>query len=95
MFELLEIEIRVVFSYFQITIPLTLLTSETSTKLILDAGNGECVLYTSPLVTGQNLFLHLPSFDQLATPVNGAYFLILAVLIFGGLGLAASLGGGK
>lgn len=68
----------------RITIPLTLLTSETSTKLILDAGNGECVLYTSPLVTGQNLFLHLPSFDQLATPVNGAYFLILAVLIFGG-----------
>ncbi|XP_022935129.1 uncharacterized protein LOC111442092 [Cucurbita moschata] len=65
----------------RITIPLT---TETSYKLILDAGNGECVLYRSPLVSGENLFLHLPSFDQLATPVNGAYFLILAVLIFGG-----------
>ncbi|XP_022971211.1 uncharacterized protein LOC111470002 [Cucurbita maxima] len=65
----------------RITIPLTTLKDM---KLVLNAGNGECVLYTSPLVAGEDLFLHLPSFDQLVTPVNGAYFLILAVLIFGG-----------
>lgn len=64
-----------------ITIPLT---TEKGMKLILDAGNGECVLYSSPLVSGDDLLLRLPTFDQLATPVNGAYFLIFAVLIFGG-----------
>ena len=33
------------------------------------------------LFLDKTLFLRLPSLDQLATPVTGAYFLILAVLI--------------
>lgn len=43
----------------------------------------------------RKLFLRLPSLDQLATPVTGAYFLIITVLIFEVLGLAASLVGCK
>lgn len=31
-----------------------------------------------------NFVLHLPSYDQLITPINGAYFLILTVIMFGG-----------
>ena len=32
----------------------------------------------------ENFILRLPSYDKLLTPVNGAYFLILMVLVFGG-----------
>ncbi|KAE8650967.1 hypothetical protein Csa_001119, partial [Cucumis sativus] len=40
-----------------ITIPQS---TETSRKLILDDGNGECVLYTSSLVSGQDTFSASP-----------------------------------
>lgn len=32
----------------------------------------------------KNAFVYLPSYDNLVTPINGAYFLILSVLVFGG-----------
>ncbi|CAN1134159.1 hypothetical protein LINPERPRIM_LOCUS16263 [Linum perenne] len=51
----------------------------------LNAGNGECVLHMDPsLVQSQgNYVFRLPSYDQLLTPVNGAYLLILTVVLFG------------
>ncbi|KAB1224639.1 hypothetical protein CJ030_MR2G016979 [Morella rubra] len=59
------------------------LTHENSSKFVLDAGKGECVLRVDPPVAG-NPFVRLPSFDKLLTPVNGAYLLILTLLVFGG-----------
>ncbi|CAH8315640.1 unnamed protein product [Eruca vesicaria subsp. sativa] len=52
-------------------------------KIILDAGLGECVLHMySP--EEKTLSIHLPSYEKLVTPINGAYFLIVSVIIFGG-----------
>ncbi|KAM4090795.1 hypothetical protein ACJW30_09G089300 [Castanea mollissima] len=59
------------------------LTYDKSYKIILDAGHGECVLPVTPPGEGNSIFI-LPSYDKLLTPVNGAYFLILTVLVFGG-----------
>lgn len=55
-----------------------------SPEMILNAKNEECRLHRAPFEPAQNAYLHLPSYDHLATPINGAYFLILSVLIFGG-----------
>uniref|UniRef100_A0A1J3CP34 DUF7356 domain-containing protein n=1 Tax=Noccaea caerulescens TaxID=107243 RepID=A0A1J3CP34_NOCCA len=53
-------------------------------KIILDAGKGECVLHMD--VPEENtLSIHLPSYEKLVTPINGAYFLIVSVVIFGGV----------
>lgn len=56
-------------------------TSLKSGKLILSAGHGDCVLLLNPLAPKEN-FLHLPSYEKLLTPINGAYFLIAMVIIF-------------
>lgn len=58
--------------------------SHASTQLTLNAGKGDCVLHMVTPVPEGNLFLRLPSYDKILTPVNGAYFLILMVLFFGG-----------
>ncbi|KAE8718587.1 Detected protein of unknown function [Hibiscus syriacus] len=63
-----------------INIPLTI--SETG-ELLLSAGNGDCVLHMNPIASEGNPFLNLP-YDKLLTPVNGAYFMIATVLVFGG-----------
>lgn len=64
---------------FQINISLTV---SKSGELVLSARNGNCVL---PLVSEGNFFLNLPSnYDKLVTPINDAYLLIVAVIIFGG-----------
>ncbi|KAI9153762.1 hypothetical protein LWI28_016169 [Acer negundo] len=55
-----------------------------SPKVILNTEIGECLLQMAPLESEENAFMHLPSYDKLVTPINGAYFLILSVLIFGG-----------
>ncbi|KAK6279640.1 hypothetical protein POUND7_019907 [Theobroma cacao] len=60
------------------------LTVSESSRLVLSAGNGDCVLPVELLVSEGNFFLNLPYYDKLVTPVNGAYFLIVTVLIFGG-----------
>ncbi|CAN6912929.1 unnamed protein product [Brassica oleracea] len=52
-------------------------------KIILDAGKGECVLHMYP-PEENTLSIHLPSYEKLVTPINGAYFLIVSVVIFGG-----------
>ncbi|CAN7118504.1 unnamed protein product [Brassica rapa subsp. narinosa] len=52
-------------------------------KIILDAGKGECVLHMYP-PQENTLSIHLPSYEKLVTPINGAYFLIVSVVIFGG-----------
>ncbi|XP_048141940.1 uncharacterized protein LOC115732497 [Rhodamnia argentea] len=54
-------------------------------KVVLNAGKRDCVLHMGPLVADTSVFLYLPSFDKLITPINGAYFLILAVVVFGGV----------
>ncbi|XP_024188827.1 uncharacterized protein LOC112193045 isoform X2 [Rosa chinensis] len=54
-----------------------------SNKIVLKAGNGECVL--DPFVSEGNFFMRFPSYEKLVTPINGAYFLIVTVLIFGGM----------
>ncbi|GLT41737.1 hypothetical protein SLA2020_157800 [Shorea laevis] len=52
-------------------------------NLTFDAGHGNCVIQLDPLDPKKRVFpVHLPSYDQLVTPVNGAYFLIAAILIF-------------
>ncbi|CAJ2670992.1 unnamed protein product [Trifolium pratense] len=56
-----------------------------STELTLDAGKGDCVLHAATLVPEQSFFLRLPSYDKILTPVNGAYFLIFTLLVFGGI----------
>lgn len=61
------------------------LTAGTSNEVIFRAGYGDCILHTELPVSQGNFFLHLPSYEKLVTPINGAYFLIITVLIFGGL----------
>ncbi|XP_062003840.1 uncharacterized protein LOC133721286 isoform X1 [Rosa rugosa] len=56
-----------------------------SNKIVLKGGNGECVLQMDPFVSEGNLFMRFPSYEKLVTPINGAYFLIVTVLIFGGM----------
>ncbi|XP_054780833.1 uncharacterized protein LOC129288340 [Prosopis cineraria] len=59
-------------------------TSSEITKLTLNAGKGECVLHLGTPVPEEGIFFRLPSYEKVLTPINGAYFLIVAVLIFGG-----------
>ncbi|KAE8099015.1 hypothetical protein FH972_017032 [Carpinus fangiana] len=56
------------------------LSNDQSSIIILNAGNSECVLHWDL----KESFVRLPTYDKLVTPVNGAYFLILTVLVFGG-----------
>uniref|UniRef100_A0A6M2EFA4 DUF7356 domain-containing protein n=1 Tax=Populus davidiana TaxID=266767 RepID=A0A6M2EFA4_9ROSI len=60
------------------------LTVGQRTEMILNAKNGDCVLHLDPLESQANFFMNLPSYDQLITPINGAYFLIITVVVFGG-----------
>ncbi|GAY32261.1 hypothetical protein CUMW_001430 [Citrus unshiu] len=59
------------------------LSARKNTKLVLNAGNGECVLHMGRPASEEKNFIYLPSYDKILTPINGAYFLILSVLIFG------------
>ncbi|KDP21866.1 hypothetical protein JCGZ_00653 [Jatropha curcas] len=56
-----------------------------SSEVILKAGHGECILHTDLPVSRGNFFFHLPSYENIITPINGAYFLILTVILIGGL----------
>ena len=68
-------------SCFQVNITRS---SSESTQLTLNAGKGDCVLHMVSNIPEENFILRLPSYDKILTPVNGAYFLILMVLVFGG-----------
>ncbi|XP_068485662.1 uncharacterized protein [Phaseolus vulgaris] len=57
-------------------------SSSESTQLTLNAGKEDCVLHLVH-IPEDNFVFHLPSYDKVLTPVNGAYFLILMVLMFG------------
>ncbi|WCJ27845.1 hypothetical protein M5689_009569 [Euphorbia peplus] len=60
-----------------------------SNEVILKSGYGDCILHIDvglPTSKG-NYFLYLPSYDKLVTPINGAYFLIISVVIFGGMSI--------
>ncbi|KAK8485405.1 hypothetical protein V6N13_047120 [Hibiscus sabdariffa] len=52
--------------------------------MVLTAGNGDCILPLDPYVSKIYFFSKLPSYTKLLTPVNGAYFLIVAVVISAG-----------
>lgn len=60
-------------------------SSSRSTQLTLNAGKGDCVLHMATHVPEGSFVLRLPSYDKILTPVNGAYFLIFTVLVFGGI----------
>lgn len=69
------------FSCFLFQINISLPNGKTS-EIIINAANGECILHIgSPAFEWAGM--RLPSYDQLVTPVNGAYLLIFSVLIFG------------
>ncbi|KAL4322202.1 hypothetical protein HN51_066829 [Arachis hypogaea] len=56
------------------------------TQLTFNAGKGDCVLLLHmgiPKPKG-DFPIHFPSRDKILTPVNGAYFLIVAVVVLGG-----------
>ncbi|VVB05362.1 unnamed protein product [Arabis nemorensis] len=57
--------------------------SKDTNKIILDTGKGLCALHMYPLEEN-TLSIHFPSYEKLVTPINGAYFLIVSVVIFGG-----------
>ncbi|XP_038990650.1 uncharacterized protein LOC120113630 [Hibiscus syriacus] len=65
----------------KINIPTTV---DEPSSIVLTAGNGNCILPLDPNVSNTLFFSKLPSYDKLLTPVNGAYFLIVAVAILGG-----------
>ncbi|GLT68270.1 hypothetical protein SLA2020_405180 [Shorea laevis] len=58
------------------------LASIQSDKLVVSAGHGNCSLHTDSSVSRANFFFLLPSYDNLVSPINGAYFLIATVVIF-------------
>lgn len=56
-----------------------------ASKIVLSTGNKKCeIVIGYPLPEG-GAFFHLPNTEKLLTPVNGAYFVILAVVTFGGV----------
>lgn len=60
------------------------LTDGKNGNILLYRGKDECVIHLHSIVSEEISFLRFPSYDKLVTPVNGAYFLILTALIFGG-----------
>ncbi|KAF2542419.1 hypothetical protein F2Q68_00030789 [Brassica cretica] len=36
------------------------------------------------MYSSEESMIHLPSYEKLVTPINGSYFLIVSVIIFGG-----------
>uniref|UniRef100_A0A5B6ZHV4 DUF7356 domain-containing protein n=1 Tax=Davidia involucrata TaxID=16924 RepID=A0A5B6ZHV4_DAVIN len=64
-------------------INVSLITGQ-NTKIVLNAGNGDCVLHMGPLVSEGNFFQWLPSYYKPVTPIYGAYFLFLTAVIVGG-----------
>lgn len=60
-------------------------------KILLSTGKKSCEIdIGSPLPEG-NTFSHLPTTEQLLTPVNGAYFVLLTVVTFGGVWACCNL----
>ncbi|KAF7825414.1 uncharacterized protein G2W53_016578 [Senna tora] len=60
------------------------LISSGSAQLSLNAGRGNCVLHPGTRVPQEKMFPQFASHDKFLTPINGAYFLILIVIVFGG-----------
>lgn len=54
------------------------------TKLILNAGHGECVLHIGLPVSKRTFKIQFPSYSKVATPIYGACFLFLTLVIAGG-----------
>lgn len=50
----------------------------------LSRGKDVCPLHLPTPASEEASFLRFPSYEKLVTPVNGAYFLILTALVFGG-----------
>ncbi|KAL9254580.1 hypothetical protein AKJ16_DCAP05340 [Drosera capensis] len=65
-----------------------LLNSSTAgnSDIYLNAGSGDCILkLDSHPVPEDNFFKRLPPYSELLTPMYGAYFLLLATVIVGGV----------
>ncbi|KAJ4977597.1 hypothetical protein NE237_008377 [Protea cynaroides] len=65
-----------------------------SAKIVLNAGNGDCVLHLGPPQSDDNIIQQLFSHaSQLSfTPIYGAYILLLTALIVGGVCACCKLG---
>ena len=66
---------------FQISISLS---NKKASNVVLHVGNDKCKIPLPLAGDEENSFLRFPTYDKLVTPVNGAYFVILTALIFGG-----------
>lgn len=55
-----------------------------STKIVLNAGNGDCVLQLDPPKSKADFFHLLSFYSKQVTPIYGAYLVFLVALIFGG-----------
>lgn len=54
-------------------------------EIILNAGNGLCVLHLGAPASQGNFFRWIPSYSKFVTPIYGAYLMLLITLIAGGV----------
>ncbi|KAM7265128.1 hypothetical protein ACFE04_002811 [Oxalis oulophora] len=67
----------------KISVPVAL---SKSVKLVLTAGHGECTLHQNPPPASEaTSYLRFLSYDKIVTPINGAYLIIISVIVFGGI----------
>ncbi|OWM81622.1 uncharacterized protein LOC116192369 [Punica granatum] len=56
-----------------------------ASKIVLSTGNKACEIDIGFHLPEENVPFHLPTTEELLTPINGAYFLIITVITFGGV----------
>ncbi|CAL9065220.1 uncharacterized protein LOC135677812 [Musa acuminata AAA Group] len=54
------------------------------TEIVLSAGKGHCTIHIATSVPDWNLFQQFPSYATRLTPIYGAYFLLVAMVLVGG-----------
>lgn len=60
--------------------------------VVLNAGNGACVIHLELHVYNNGFFKNFPNYTDYVTPLNGAYLLILTAFIIGGIWTCCVLG---
>lgn len=53
-------------------------------SFVLNAGDGDCTIHTGALAPQFNFYQQFPSYGTYATPINGAYLLIVISIVVGG-----------
>ncbi|GAA0169044.1 hypothetical protein LIER_40698 [Lithospermum erythrorhizon] len=72
--------------YFNPTVNVTLDSHKSSSKVILNAGNGECVLQLGRPVPIEDFLQQVSMYSKQVTPLYGALFFFMVALLFGGTG---------